>query len=87
MVQHDSLCFKYLTATFVTWRIKQISYQNIAKLLTHPHANILLYLCMQIFVQEGVIDGWLVFSDISTFVGYLMQNPIYIYIYIYMIRL
>ena len=34
--QHDGLYLECLVAFAVTWRIKQISYQNIAKLLTHP---------------------------------------------------
>ena len=35
MVEHNSLYFEYLAALVEIWRIKQISYQNIATLLTH----------------------------------------------------
>ena len=34
MMQYYSLSFKWLAAFVVTWRIKEISYQNIAKSLT-----------------------------------------------------
>ena len=43
MVEHDGLYFECKAAFVITWRIKQRSYQNIVKLLTHPNIYMLWY--------------------------------------------
>ena len=36
------------------------------------------------YIRITKLVGWLLFYGISTLEGYLMPNPVYIYIYIYM---
>ena len=70
-------CFDPLKATGKWWELMKSLSKFILQIdyLIHMHPHIYIYI--YIYIKFG----WLgLFYDISTFVGYLMPNPIYTYI-------
>ena len=56
-MQHNDLNFECWGA-FVTWRIKQINYQNIAKLLTHSWIRSMKYSFENvIYIYINIVTG------------------------------